>query len=156
MGFDRAFAVSETIIWYTHAGRHISFNTQVDHHRDAHNAQLFSSAFFFGDDYHGAHLILDYLGYAVYGGHGYSVHAAFDILVHGVSKIKYLPLPEEKQRPPQCISMAIYAHANVFAGAARYSGYFEEPKCYSDPSLWIPFYPSHFSLSETLRALKAK
>lgn len=128
----------------------------MDHHRDGHNAHLFSSAFFFGEDYHGGHLILNYLGYALHGGHGYSVHAAFDILVHGVSQIKSLHLPNAQQRPPQRISMAIYAHAEVFAGAARYAGYFQEPKCYSDPSLWIPFYPSQFSLSDTCRALKAE
>lgn len=136
------------------AGRHTSFGTQVDHHRDGNNATLFASANFFGEHYGGGELILNYLGYAVYGGHGYSVHAALDILVHGVGTITRLP--NVSGHPPQRISMAIYSHASIFAGSARFSGMNQTPKIFSDPSIWIPFYPPNFSHSDTCAALKAE
>ncbi|KAH9820014.1 hypothetical protein DFH28DRAFT_924531 [Melampsora americana] len=105
-------------------------------------------------NYGGGQLILNYLGYAVHGGPGYSVHAAFDVLMHGVSSITCLPhLPS---CPPQRICMAIYSHANVFSGAARYSGMTQSPKVFSDRRLWIPFYPADFKIAEVLAVFKSE
>ncbi|EGF97247.1 uncharacterized protein MELLADRAFT_70117 [Melampsora larici-populina 98AG31] len=132
-------------------GRHTMFGMQVDHHRDGNNATLFASANFFGENYGGGELILNYLGYAIHGGPGYSVHGAFDILMHGVGKITRLPTSEGQ--PLQRICMAVYSHADVFAGAARFSGMQQEPKVFSDPRLWIPFYPAGFSLAQMLQIL---
>ncbi|KAH9817742.1 hypothetical protein DFH28DRAFT_889483, partial [Melampsora americana] len=135
-------------------GKHVMYGMQVDHHRDGNNAPLFASANFFGKNYGGGELILNYLGYAVHGGPGYLVHAAFDVLMHGVSCITCLPhLPG---CPPQRICMAIYSHANVFAGAARYSGMNQSPKVFSDRRLWILFYPADFKLSEVLAIFKSE
>ncbi|EGG07947.1 uncharacterized protein MELLADRAFT_105451 [Melampsora larici-populina 98AG31] len=81
-------------------------------------------------------------------GPGYSVHGAFDILMHGVGQITRLP--NRGDCPPQRICMAIYSHADVFAGAARFSGMHQNPKVFSDHNLWIPFYPAGFLLSRSL------
>ncbi|EGF97528.1 uncharacterized protein MELLADRAFT_114265 [Melampsora larici-populina 98AG31] len=132
-------------------GRHVMFGMQVDHHRDGNNACLFASANFFGENYGGGELILNYLGYAIHGGPGYSVHGAFDILMHGVGQITRLPTTEGQ--PLQRICMAIYSHADVFAGAARFAGMQQEPKLFSDRRLWIPFYPAGFSLTQMLQIL---
>ncbi|EGF98557.1 uncharacterized protein MELLADRAFT_69240 [Melampsora larici-populina 98AG31] len=129
---------------------HVMFNMQVDHHRDGHNATLFASANFFGQHYAGGELILNYLGYAVCGAPGYSVHGAFDILMHGVSKITCLP--NKNNEPAQRICMAIYSHADVFAGAARFSGMNQSPKVFSDSRLWIPFYPGGFALASCIQS----
>ncbi|KAH9823450.1 hypothetical protein DFH28DRAFT_881112 [Melampsora americana] len=133
-------------------GRHIMYNMQVDHHRDGHNANLFASANFFGQHYGGGHLILNYLGYAVSGAPGYSLHGAFDILMHGVTGITHIP--NANAEPPQRICMAIYSHAEVFASAARFSGMQQEPKVFSDGTLWIPFYAKDFSLELALDCLR--
>ncbi|KAH9807756.1 hypothetical protein DFH28DRAFT_912895, partial [Melampsora americana] len=133
-------------------GKHTMFGMQVDHHRDGNNATLFASANYFGENYDGGALILNYLGYAMHGGPGYSVHGAFDILMHGVSQITRLPTPEGL--PLQRICMAVYSHADVFAGAACFSGMQQEPKIFSDPQLWIPFYPAGFSLTQMCQILK--
>jgi hypothetical protein len=127
---------------------------QVDHHRDGTNAPLFASANFFGEHYGGGELILNYLGYALCGDPGYSVHAAFDILMHGVGRITRLP--NKHDAPPQRICMALYSHADVFAGAARYSGMNQTPKVFSDRKLWIPFYAADFNISAVIESLKAE
>ncbi|EGG04730.1 uncharacterized protein MELLADRAFT_108188 [Melampsora larici-populina 98AG31] len=146
-GTPAAAAAIKNLVNPLGIGRHTMFGIQVDHHRDGHNAPLFASANFFGKNYGGGELILNYLGYAVHGGPGHSVHAAFDILMHGVGRITRLPTPDDS--PPQRICMAIYSHADVFAGAARFSGMQQEPKVFSDRRLWIPFYPVNFDLEKT-------
>ncbi|EGG08174.1 uncharacterized protein MELLADRAFT_105123 [Melampsora larici-populina 98AG31] len=135
-------------------GRHTMYSMQVNHHRDGKNAPLFASAIFFGKNYGGGELMLNYLGYAVHGGPGNSVHAAFDVLMHGVGKITCLPNAEGL--PPQRICMAVYSHADVFASAARYSGMQQSPKVFSDRRLWSPFYPDNFTLQQILDILKAE
>ncbi|KAH9811634.1 hypothetical protein DFH28DRAFT_1179180 [Melampsora americana] len=135
-------------------GRQVMFNMQVDHHRDGHNATLFASANFFGKHYSGGELILNYLGYAICGAPGHSVHGAFDILMHGVSTIT--PVSNDKDEPMQRICMAIYSHADVFAGAARFSGLKQTPKVFSDRRLWIPFYPAEFCLQSICDIFKAE
>ncbi|EGG06444.1 uncharacterized protein MELLADRAFT_63427 [Melampsora larici-populina 98AG31] len=135
-------------------GRHTMLGMQVDHHRDGHNAPLFASANFFGQHYGGGELILNYLGYALCGDPGYSVHAAFDILMHGVTRITRLP--NKADLPPQRICMALYSHSDVFAGAARYSGMQQRPMVFSDSALWIPFYPDAFEISKIIASFLAE
>ena len=74
--------------------------------------------------------------------------------MHGVGQITRLP--NSNNAPPQRISVAIYSHADIFASAARYSGMNQEPKVFSDPKLWIPFYPLNFSIPAVLDVLAAE
>lgn len=142
------------IWWPISTGRQTLFGTQVDHHCDSRNAHIYASAFGFGDNYEGAQLILSLLGYSVHLGHGYSVHGALDILVHGVGQITRASNADHCV--PQRISMAMYSHADVFQGAAQFSGRSQKPPVYSNPALWIPFYPKGFSLCNTLDRLRAE
>ncbi|KAH9809218.1 hypothetical protein DFH28DRAFT_934398 [Melampsora americana] len=82
------------------------------------------------------------------------VHGAFDILMHGVSQIMFLPPPEGLLL--QQICMAVYSHADVCAGTACFAGMQQEPKVFSHPGLCIPFHPAGFSLTQMLQILKYK
>ncbi|KAH9815060.1 hypothetical protein DFH28DRAFT_1126412 [Melampsora americana] len=130
------------------------FGMQVDHHCDGSNTPLFALAIFFREHYGGGELILNYLGYAICGNPGYSVHAAFDILMHGVGRITHLP--DKDNSTPQQICMALYSHADVFAGTARYSTMNQTPKVFSDRDLWILFYAADFDLSKVIASFKAE
>lgn len=95
--------------------------------------------------YRGARIILPELGISLCGDHGYSVHALFRILEHGVSHI--LPQPGQEE-PPLRISLALYSHADVFDGAAKLSAAKSGSGAFSDPSMWLPFPPPIFSLKD--------
>lgn len=127
------------------AGRLATFNTQVPNHRDGANSLLLDSVFHLGTNYQGGRLILPELGVSLCGDHGYSVHGLFRILEHGVSYI--LPQPG-KEEPPFRISLALYSHADVFDGAAKLSAAQSGSGAFSDPSMWLPFPPPKFSLSD--------
>lgn len=135
-------------------GYHRSYGTQVGYHRDGRNARLLASAFFSGGNYSGGDFVLPQTGYALCGAPGYSVHACLDILVHGISKIRTNPIGP--QPPPVRISLAMYPQANVFAGAARYSAALKRLDRFSDPDLWLPFYPRGFSLDDVQDNLKTE
>lgn len=116
---------------------------QVDFHRDGKNSFLYDAVFFFGRHYEGGHFILPYLGYACRGTHGYSVHGAFKILLHGVSHI----LPTSEAHPPLRISTALYSHGDVYAGIARYAAQLLGEGKFSEDSLWLPFFPKGFNIN---------
>lgn len=124
---------------------------QCDYHRDGKNSNLIDSVFFLGEAYTGARFVLADLGVTLCGDHGYSVHGAFKVLLHSVTHL--LPQPNNTQ-PPQRISLAIYNHADVFAGIARYSAANDQSKLFSNPSLWLPLSPCDFSVSDSVKNLR--
>lgn len=134
-------------------GRHKSYNSQVDYHRDCLNARVLSSTFYFGRDYLGGEMVFPHLGVAVHGGPGYSVHGTYDTLVHGISKIRVDP--QANGKPPQRVALAVYASSKVFAGAARFSASLGEGEAkFSDENLWLPFYPRGFEVEKACDILK--
>lgn len=132
-------------------GRLATYNTQVPGHRDGANSYLLDSVFYVGKHYEGGRLILPQLGVSLCGDHGYSVHAYFRILEHGVSHI----LATSPDNPPLRISLALYSHDDVFAGAAKLSAAKSGAGVFSDPAMWLPFPPSGFTVKDC-RARLAK
>ncbi|EGG09236.1 uncharacterized protein MELLADRAFT_104448 [Melampsora larici-populina 98AG31] len=103
----------------------------------------------FGQAYKGARFVLSNLGVTLCGDHGYSVHGLFKVLVHSVTHI----LPDTNHtQPPQRISLAIYNHADAFAGIARYSAAKDQTGLFSNPSLWLPLSPGNFSVSDCVKS----
>ena len=95
--------------------------------------------------------VLPHLGYSFCDDSGYSVHGPFKVLVHGVTPI----LPKTSDRVPLRVSLAMYSHADIFAGAARFTcSNFDVPK-FSDPTLWLPFFPKGFSAELGFQRLKS-
>lgn len=134
------------------AGYHRSYGTQPDFHRDGHNARQLASAFFFGRDFNGGELIFPHLGIAFYGGPGHSVHGCYDSLPHGIGQVR--ADPEAQGRPPIRISLAMYPQGSVYSGAARLSAAVKGLDRFSDPDLWLPFYPPDFNVEEARLAFK--
>ncbi|EGG10349.1 uncharacterized protein MELLADRAFT_60536 [Melampsora larici-populina 98AG31] len=132
-------------------GRQISYNMQCDYHQDGKNSNLLDSVFFLGSGYTGARFALPDLGVTLCGDHGYSVHGLFKVLLHSVTHI--LRQPGHAQ-PPQRISLAIYNHADLFAGVARYSAAKDYSGLFSNPLLWLPLSPCNFSVSESVKTLR--
>lgn len=100
-------------------------------------------------------MILPHLGYAFHGGPGYSVHGCYDILVHGISHIRSPAPPGQDPRPIR-ISLALYPQGNVYSGAARYSATLKGLDRFSDPALWIPFYPKGLVMNDVCESFKAE
>lgn len=117
----------------------------MPNHRDGANSFLLDSVFHLGTNFRGGRLILPEVGYSFCGDHGYSVHALFRILEHGVSHI--LPQAGSEELPFR-ISLALYSHADVYDGAAKLSAVKSGSGDFSDPSMWLPFPPPKFSLSD--------
>lgn len=107
----------------------------------------------YGRDFQGGRLIFGALGCSVCADHGYSVHGRFKLLEHAVSTI--LPLPN-LEKPPLRISVALYSHAEVYAGPARVSAARKGISIseFSDSSMWIPFPSKKFSLNDCCEILK--
>lgn len=106
-----------------------------------------------GKNWTGANFLFPELGISVEMEHGYSIHAPFKELTHGVGHI--LPLSPDGP-PPQCIAMALYSHSDVFEGVARHSAASLQGKLYSDPTKWLPYYPGDFSIDEVCNRLAAE
>lgn len=131
-------------------GLQISYNAQVDHHRDGHNSTLYDSVMSVGENYVGGRWIFADLGVSLCGDHGYSVHGAFKTLIHGVSHI--LPGPD-LSKPPLRMAAALYSHSDVFAGAARFSAKEKNLGSFSDSALWLPFFPANVSVGDAQKLL---
>ncbi|EGG11088.1 uncharacterized protein MELLADRAFT_60066 [Melampsora larici-populina 98AG31] len=131
--------------------RQITYNMQCNYHRDGKNSNLLDSVFFLGEGYKGARFVLADLGVTLCGDHGYSVHGMFKVLVHSVTHIH--PDPDRNQ-PPQRISLAIYNHADAYAGIARYAAAHDQSGLFSKVSLWLPFSPGNFSVSDSVKILR--
>lgn len=128
----------------------------MDWHRDGRNARIFASTYMSGMNFSGGELILPELGHALCGSPGYSVHAPYDILIHGVGKIRPDPVTAEQHLPPVRALLAMYPQASVYAGAARFSGSLKPDKVFSDPALWLPFYPRGFKVQRALDVFKTE
>ncbi|EGG11559.1 uncharacterized protein MELLADRAFT_102585 [Melampsora larici-populina 98AG31] len=135
-------------------GQQISYNMQVGTHRDGKNSNLLDSVFFYGQNYTGGRFLFGSLGVSLCADPGYSIHARFKLLDHGVSHILQGP---DIKLPPLRISLALYAHAETYAGPARVSAARRgiSKAQFSDSLLWLPFPPPNFSIT-TCRTLLRK
>ncbi|EGG02570.1 uncharacterized protein MELLADRAFT_66273 [Melampsora larici-populina 98AG31] len=130
-------------------GQQINYNLQVAPHRDGKNSNLLDSVFYHGRNYQGGRLIFPVLGVSVCADPGYSVHARFKFLEHGVSSI----LPTDSTSPPLRISLALYSHAQLYASVARVSAA-RNGLHFSDTEMWLPFPPPNFSIDVCRKILR--
>lgn len=135
------------------SGQHITYNTQVPHHRDGKNSPLFDSVMSTGENYVGARMIFADLGVSFCGDPGYSVHGPFRVLVHTISHI----IPgSDPSLPPLRMALALYSHADIFAGAARMSAKTQKLGVFSDSELWLPYFPADVSVDKACTALNVE
>ncbi|EGF97736.1 uncharacterized protein MELLADRAFT_114115 [Melampsora larici-populina 98AG31] len=60
----------------------------------------------------------------------------------------------DTRSPPLRISLALYAHAETYAGPARISAARRNRSQFSDPSMWLPFPPPNFSIQTCRKILR--
>lgn len=132
-------------------GQQINYNTQVAPHRDGKNSNLLDSVFIYGRNFTGGRFIFSSLGVSVCADPGYSIHGRFNLLEHAVSTI--LPGPDMSS-PPLRVSLALYSHADVYAGPARVSAARSGTSQFSDQSMWLPFAPTKFSIDTCCKILR--
>ncbi|EGG03249.1 uncharacterized protein MELLADRAFT_65669 [Melampsora larici-populina 98AG31] len=132
-------------------GQQINYNLQVGCHRDGKNSNLLDSVFFYGRNYKGGRLCFGSLGVSLCADPGYSIHARFKLLDHGVSPILQGP---DINSPPLRISLALYAHADTYSGPARVSAARRNRAEFSDASMWLPFPPNNFSITTCRKILR--
>lgn len=107
--------------------------------------------FFYGRNFTGGRFIFTSLGVSVCADPGYSFHARFKLLEHAVGTIRPGP---DIHSPPLRVSLALYSHADVYAGPARVSAARRGSAHFSDQSMWLPFAPTNFQIDTCCKILR--